>query len=173
MPAITDLPIRKDTGYEIYSQGTATTTPATYTYPGTMTNYIFRNDGSVNATLTVNGVSTTVASGDCAIGTSMSSFTITASSGTISWTMRAYDLIAVPINGSFSITPSGTQTINNDVVSATMQNAATAIGNGTVLNTTNEAMAVLDVQGTFVGLLMLVELIHNVYKLMHVNKLVH
>ena len=58
---------------------------------------------------------------------------------------------SVNVSGSFSITPSGTQTINNDVVAVTMQNAATATGNGSTLNTTNQAMAVLDVQGTFSG----------------------
>lgn len=125
MPAITDLPIRTERGYEYFSQGTATTTPTTYTYPGTMTNYIFKNDGSVNVTLTVNGLATTVASGDCAIGTGMASFTVTASSGTISWTMRAFDLIGVPmLQGGVDQTSA--------LKAYTFQTAATGTGNGTV-----------------------------------------
>ena len=39
--------------------------------------------------------------------------------------------------------------ISNDITTATMQNAATADGNGTTLNTANMAFAVIDIQGTF------------------------
>ena len=55
------------------------------------------------------------------------------------------------VNRADGITATGANLVANDVVTATMQNAANATGNGTVLNTANQSFAVLDVQGTFSG----------------------
>lgn len=90
MPAITDLPISTPEGYEIKTLGITDTNSTTYTYSGNMESYIFRNDGGVSLTLTINGANTTVASGQIITGGSISSFTIVAASSTASWTMRAF-----------------------------------------------------------------------------------
>lgn len=55
------------------------------------------------------------------------------------------------VNQADGLTTTGARLQANDVIAVTMQNAATATANGTSLNTANQAMAVLDVQGTFVG----------------------
>lgn len=95
MPAITDLPVWVNDLLMIHTQGTATTTPTSYTYNGTMNNYIFRNDGSASITLNVNSVNTTVTAGETVTGGSLSSFSVTASSGSIPFTIRALDSLQV------------------------------------------------------------------------------
>lgn len=55
------------------------------------------------------------------------------------------------VNQADGITSTGARLSANDVVAVTMQNASTATGIGISLNTSNSSMAVLDVQGTFVG----------------------
>lgn len=132
LPAITDLPIKTERGWEYYTQNSTTTTPATYTYPGNVTNYIFKNDGAGSATLTINGVATTVAAGDCAIGSAMSSFTIAAVSGTVSWTMRAFEIIP------YSMSQGGVDT-TQAYKQATLQNAATATGVGSYIEVSGYA----------------------------------
>lgn len=130
MPAITDLPIWTTEGYEIRTQGVTDTTPATYTYAGTMGNYVFRNDGGVNLTLTINGSAVTVATGQMVTGNTFSSFTVQASSGSVSWTMRAFQESPMNISQSAS---------SNMSSLLTFQSGATAIGNGTAVDVSGYA----------------------------------
>lgn len=124
MPVITDLPIWTENGYEIRTQGNVGTTPTNYTYNGSMQSYIFRNDGEGSITLTISGIAVTVVSGEMVTGGALSSFTVVASTGTASWTMRAFELAAQ------QNTSSGTGTSGL----LTFQNAATALGNGTEID---------------------------------------
>lgn len=140
MPAITDLPIWTSKGYEIRTQGTTDTTATTYTYNSTMASYVFRNDGSVNLTLTVGGTPVTVASGEIVTGGSFSSFIVQASSGTISWTMRAFDEASTATATSITTSPS-----SNMSALLTFQSGATAIGNGTAQDVSGYNTVSIDV----------------------------
>lgn len=124
MPAITDLPIWLEDGFEIRTQGNVSTTPDTYTYNGSMQSYIFRNDGAGSITLTIGGNAVTVISGEMVTGGALSSFTVVASSGTASWTMRAFEAGKRIAN----------DTTGNMSGLLTLQNAATALGNGTAID---------------------------------------
>jgi len=141
MPAITDLPIWTSKGYEIRTQDVVDTTPVTYTYSGSMQSYIFRNDGSVNLTLTIGGTAITVASGEIVTGGVFSSFQVQASSGSVSWTMRAY---------GESSTFSGTSPSSNMSALLTFQSGATGIGDGTVVGVSgyNSMVATLTSTGS-------------------------
>jgi hypothetical protein len=106
MPAVTDLPIWTEDGFEIRTQGTVDTTAATYTYNGSLQSYIFRNDGAGSITLTIGGKAITVVSGEMVAGGTLSSFTVQASSGTASWTMRAFESgLPSDANPSSSVSP--------------------------------------------------------------------
>lgn len=124
MPAITDLPIWLEDGFEIRTQGNVSTTPDTYTYNGSMQSYIFRNDGAGSITLTIGGNAVTVISGEMVTGGAFSSFTVVASSGTASWTMRAFDITAKLIS-------QGGVDQGTAVKSFTFQNATSTNSNGT------------------------------------------
>jgi hypothetical protein len=132
LPAITDLPIWTDLGYELRTQGTTDTTPTTYTYSGSLNGYVFKNDGGVNISLGINGGSTvTVIPGEVVNAIiPIASFTINAASGVSSWTMRAFEQFG-----------------NTGVTSAlaTLQKAAVATGNGTVLDVSNYSTLVLNI----------------------------
>lgn len=134
MPAVTDLPIWTEDGFEIRTQGTVDTTAATYTYNGSLQSYIFRNDGAGSITLTIGGTAVTVVSGEMVAGGALSSFTVQASSETASWTMRAFE----------SRLDNSANSSGNAAALVTLQNAATGTGNGTQLDVANYATIVLN-----------------------------